>query len=74
MRKSMFWKKNGMSRVNLSFLTDHQSGGIRLVVIQRAQEQMISELSANKVIEAEKTAQEEFIERKLNEKRSRIKP
>lgn len=48
-----------MSRLNLRFLIDHQSEGLRLAVIYRVQEQIISELLANSAIEAEKVAQEE---------------
>lgn len=47
----MFWEENDMS---MRFLTDHQSGGFRLAFIYKAQEQMISELLANKIIETEK--------------------
>lgn len=46
---------------NLKFLTHHQSGGIGLAVICRAQEQMTSTLLANKLIKVEKIAQKEFI-------------
>lgn len=43
----MFWEENDMTRLNLRFLTDHQSGGLGLAFIYKAREQVISELLAN---------------------------
>lgn len=40
--------------MSIRFLTDHQSRDFRLSLIYKAQEQMISELLANKIIESEK--------------------
>lgn len=45
------WYDNDMS---MTFLTDHQNGGFRLAFMYKTQEQMISELLANKIIETEK--------------------
>lgn len=47
----MFWEEN---EVSMRFLTNHQSGGFRFAFIYKAQEQIISELLANKIIETEK--------------------
>lgn len=52
-RKSTFWKENDMSKLNLSFLKDHQNGALGWHSY-RAQKKMISELLASKVTEAEK--------------------
>lgn len=32
-RKNTFWKENDMSKLNLSFLKDHQNGGLGLALI-----------------------------------------
>lgn len=70
----MFWEENDMSRLNLRFPTDHQSGGLRLAFIYKAREQVTSELLVNKILKQKKISQKELVEWKLKQKWSRIKP